>query len=149
MTSEPIHLVLADDDVDDTTLFLEALREISIPFRMTTVHDGEQLMNLLTKTLESNPKVIFLDLNMPRKNGFECLTEIKTNDKLKDIPIVIVSTTFKNEVVKLLYNNGAKYYICKPDEFNLLKKVIWSALTEILKTNKLTQPSPEDFVLSR
>jgi len=149
MTSEPIHLVLADDDVDDTTLFLEALREISIPFRMTTVHDGEQLMNLLTKTLESNPKVIFLDLNMPRKNGFECLTEIKTNDKLKDIPIVIVSTTFQNEVVKLLYKNGAQYYICKPDEFNLLKKVIWSALTEILKTNKLTQPSPEDFVLSR
>jgi CheY-like chemotaxis protein len=150
MPTEPIHLVLADDDIDDTTLFQEALREISIPFRMTTVHDGEQLMNLLTKTLkDNNPRVIFLDLNMPRKNGFECLTEIKTNEKLKDIPIVIVSTTFQNEVVKLLYKNGAHYYICKPDEFNLLKKVIWGALTEILKANNLTQPAPEDFVLSR
>jgi CheY-like chemotaxis protein len=148
--TEPIHLVLADDDADDTTLFQEALREISIPFRMTTVHDGEQLMNLLTKTLKNNnPRVIFLDLNMPRKNGFECLTEIKNNDMLKDIPIVIVSTTFQNEVVKLLYKNGAQYYICKPDEFSLLKKAIWSALTEILKANKITQPAPENFVLSR
>jgi CheY-like chemotaxis protein len=149
MASEPIHLVLADDDVDDTTLFQEALREISIPFRMTTVHDGEQLMNLLTKKLDNNPRVIFLDLNMPRKNGFECLTEIKNNDKLRNIPIVIVSTTFQNEVVKLLYKNGAQYYICKPDEFNQLKRVIWSALTEILKANDITQPAPEDFVLSR
>jgi CheY-like chemotaxis protein len=103
----------------------------------------------LTKKLDNNPRVIFLDLNMPRKNGFECLTEIKNNDKLRNIPIVIVSTTFQNEVVKLLYKNGAQYYICKPDEFNQLKRVIWSALTEILKANDITQPAPEDFVLSR
>ncbi len=146
--SAPLHLVLADDDTDDRSLFKEALNEIPLSINITTVHDGEQLMTLLNRDHEPLPQVIFLDLNMPCKNGFECLTEIKLDERLKSIPVIIFSTSFQKEVVKLLYMKGAQYYICKPDEYHQLKKVIANALVSILKTPIASQPPLEKFVLS-
>ena len=146
--SDPLHLVLADDDMDDHGLFKEVLNEIPISINITTAYDGEQLMALLNWIKEPLPQVIFLDLNMPRKNGFECLTEIKLNERLKRIPVIVLTTTFQKEVIKLLYKNGAQYYICKPDQYHQLKKVIAKALTFILKATTLSQPPPENFVLS-
>ena len=78
------------------------------------------------------PHILFLDLNMPRKNGFECLSEIKHNNKLKDLPVVIFSTSFEQEVVNLLYKNGAQYFIRKPSVFLQFKEIILHALLLVM-----------------
>lgn len=130
-----IHLLLADDDKDDCLLFKEALDELRVPAELSEVSDGEQLMRLLVQKTDELPSIIFLDLNMPRKNGFECLTEIKQSGKLKDIPVIIFSTSYDKDVANLLYHQGAQYYIRKPSEFSKLKKVIRDALTLILEKN--------------
>ena len=139
-------LLLADDDIDDCTFFEDALEELSISATLLTVNDGVQLMNFLSAKSDNLPDALFLDLNMPRKSGFECLSEIKLIDKLKDLPVIIFSTSLNIEVVDLLYQKGANYYIRKPGEYDKLKKVILEAVTLTLK-NKLTQPTRDKFIL--
>ena len=147
MSSKHLNLLLADDDTDDCIFFKEALEKLPLSTHLTTVHDGEQLMQLITKETNELPHVLFLDLNMPRKNGRECLLEIKLNKKLKQLPIIIYSTSLEQEVVNLLYKNGAQYYIRKPAEFLQLKKIIQQILILIAQENIL-QPTRENFVLT-
>ncbi|WP_100615680.1 response regulator [Confluentibacter citreus] len=153
MASIHINILLADDDKDDCLLFKEALEELKLQTTLTLVHDGEQLMQLLANLptgRHGNSKdvfdVLFLDLNMPRKNGFVCLEEIKSNNKLKSLPIIIFSTSYEQSVADLLYKNGAQYYICKPAEFSELKRIIQEALLLILQKNS-AQPPKEKFLL--
>jgi CheY-like chemotaxis protein len=147
MSSKHLNILLCDDDSDDCYFFNEALDNLFLPTNLTTVHDGEQLMQLLTNETNELPHVLFLDLNMPRKNGLECLTEIKHNNELKQLPVIIFSTSFDQEVVNLLYKNGAQYFIRKPSEFPQLQKVILQALTLISKEN-ISQPPRDNFVLT-
>ena len=119
-----LNILLADDDADDCIFFEQALVELIIPTHLTSVHDGEQLKQLLTSEIIQLPNILFLDLNMPRKNGFECLSEIKTSEKLKQLPVIVFSTSFEQEVVNMLYQNGAQYFIRKPSEFSQFKKII-------------------------
>jgi len=123
------HILLADDDEDDCLLFKDALEELELPVYLTVTNNGEQLMQALSDTNGLLPDIIFLDLNMPRKNGFECLTEIKQSEKLKQLPIVIFSTSFEKDMADLLYRQGAQYCIRKPNEFSRLKEVIHQALS--------------------
>src|ERR1041384_4215132 len=88
MDKEKIQILLSDDDKDDCFLFREALSELPHQTHLEIVNDGEQLMNYLHEHADRLPDVLFLDLNMPRKNGFECLSEIKHNDKLSSLPVV-------------------------------------------------------------
>src|SRR6187551_1938729 len=104
------NLLLADDDIDDCAFFKDALEELPVSATPLTVNDGVQLMNLLSAKSDNLPDILFLDLNMPRKSGFECLSEIKSIDKLKDLPVIIFSTSLGTEVVDLLYQKGAHYY---------------------------------------
>ena len=134
MSQTHIHLLLADDDKDDCLLFKEALEELPVSAELTMVDNGEELMRRLSKKAGELPSVIFLDLNMPRKNGFECLAEIKQSEKLKNLPVVIFSTSLDPEVVNMLYTRGAQYYIRKPSEFSRLKEVIDTAITLTLNT---------------
>ena len=146
MNTIKYNLLLADDDTDDCIFFQEVLDELGIAATLTIVNDGVELMHLLSKKTDTLPDVLFLDLNMPRKNGFECLLEIKLNDKLKRLPFVIFSTSLDMQVVNLLYEKGAHYYIRKPGEFSKLKKVIHEALT-ITSQTKSAQPVKEKFIL--
>ena len=146
MTYNLIKLLLADDDIDDCLFFKEALDELRIAAKLNTVHDGVQLMQLLFAKETEIPDVLFLDLNMPRKSGFECLSEIKAIDKLMNLPVIIFSTSLDVDVVNLLYEKGACFYIRKPGEFDQLKKVIFEALTLISQRN-LSQPARDKFVL--
>lgn len=143
---KPANIFLADDDADDRMLFEDALREICLLSKLTTVKDGLQLMLVLDITVPPPPDVIFLDLNMPKKNGFECLDEIKKTSKLKNIPIVIFSTSAEPEAVNKVYQQGAHYYMCKPGSFLLLKKAIKQVLAIDWKAH-LTQPLKDNFLL--
>lgn len=123
------HILLADDDIDDCFLFKEALDELQILSKFTIVHNGEQLMQLLNSG-ERLPDILFLDINMPRKNGFECLLEIKQSEKLKDIRVVMISTAFTQSNVDTLYKNGAMHYIHKSPSFSHLKILIKNSLIQ-------------------
>ena len=147
MTPENLNLFLYDDDKDDCLFFQDALGELPLSAQLTTVHNGEQLMQLLTERIGELPQCLFLDLNMPRKNGFECLSEIKLDENLKSIPVIIFSTSFELDVVNLLYKKGGQYYIRKPAEFSQLKKIIHEALILIAQGNN-SQPPREDFVIT-
>ncbi|HTH55919.1 MAG TPA: response regulator [Cyclobacteriaceae bacterium] len=147
MRIAPLNLLLADDDLDDCKFFQDALEELNISAKLATVHDGVQLMQLLLKMEGALPDALYLDLNMPRKDGFDCLVEIKQNQKLRHLPIIIVSTSFNLEVVNLLHQNGANYYICKPGEFLNIKKMILLSLSLIFEKGK-KQPVLEEFVLT-
>jgi len=140
------NLLLADDDIDDCIFFREALEDLPFSATLFTVNDGVQLMNYLSAKTDILPDALFLDLNMPRKSGFECLSEIKLVDKLKDIPIFIFSTSLDQDVVNLLYKTGANYYIRKPREYNGLKKVI-SEVVSIISNNKYPIPTRDKFIL--
>jgi CheY-like chemotaxis protein len=124
-----IQILLADDDEADCLLFKEALEELPVSSRLTIVHDGDELMNELTKEVSKLPDVLFLDLNMPRKNGFASLGEIKRSSDLQNLPVIIFSTSSAQESVKSVYRDAAHYYICKPADFSILKKVIYEALS--------------------
>ena len=134
-------LLLADDDIDDCTFFKEALEELPLTASLTTVNDGVELMQLLSGELTSFPDMLFLDLNMPRKTGYECLSEIKSNDKLKHLPVIILSTSFEHDIAKLLYKNGADFYLRKPGDFSILKQLIYKTIH--LVTDLKTKPRSE------
>jgi CheY-like chemotaxis protein len=146
MLLKQINILLADDDTDDCMFFKEALQELFLPTDLTAVHDGEELMQLLTNETTQLPHVLFLDLNMPRKNGFECLSEIKLNAKLNGIPVIIFSTSYENETVNQLHKSGAHYYIRKPSQFSQFKALIQQSLTNIAQAIT-DQPNRDNFVL--
>jgi CheY-like chemotaxis protein len=147
MNTISVNLLLADDDEDDCMFFSEALKELPIDSSLKTVNNGEQLMSLLTTNPATLPDILFLDLNMPRKTGYECLSEIKFNDRLKQLPVIIYSTSLNHELVDLLYEKGADHYIRKPGDFAKLKKAILEALTTIPLDNSQKR-SKEKFIIA-
>lgn len=147
MNTKQKSIFLADDDTDDCILFEDALREVCKDTKLQTANDGLELMDILEETVPPPPDVIFLDLNMPLKNGFECLADIKRTHKLKDIPVVIFSTSAQADAIEKVYQQGAHYYICKPSSFEKLKMAIKDILSKDL-ASRLTQPSREEFLLT-
>lgn len=146
MLVAPISILLADDDFDDCDLFKDALSELSIATSIMIVNDGEQLMRLLSEISGNLPDVLFLDLNFPRKAGFDCLAAIKRDEQLKSLFVVIFSTSVDEHLAEELYQHGAHYYICKPAEFSTLKKLIFKVL-RIIERGNLERPAIEDFIL--
>jgi|ERR1041385_4260153 CheY-like chemotaxis protein len=142
--AKPIHVLLADDDKDDRFFFKKALGEINLPTHFKSVHDGEQLMKHLYLHSNHLPDILFLDLNMPRKNGSECLSEIKTDRKLAHLPVVIYSTSLNEEIADILYEKGAHYYIRKHD-FPELKKLLYHFLN-LFSERKFKRPSRDKFI---
>ena len=141
------NIFLADDDEDDRDFFQQGLKEVCDPCILTTAENGEVLMNLLSRKVSGLPDIIFLDLNMPAKNGFECLEEIKKDQNLKNLPVIIFSTTAQEGAISQTYNLGANYYVVKPTDFKALKKIITRVLTMDWNKNN-AQPSKERFLLS-
>ncbi len=129
MENTPLHILLADDDESDRFLFKEVFEELSLKTIIHTVNDGIQLMDYLGKKNAPLPHLLFLDLNMPRKNGLECLKEIRSNEKLKDISIAIFTTSASDRDLEETFYNGANVYIKKPNNFSALKQVLEKAVT--------------------
>jgi CheY-like chemotaxis protein len=147
MVGDSLRILLADDDEDDCLFFKDALCELEIAAQVTVVADGVELMDFLVPGDGKFPNVIYLDLNMPRKNGQECLLEIRAIDALQHLPIIVYSTSFNIDVVNNLYLLGATYYIRKPAEFNSLKNVIRKSISLISGLNGV-RPAKENFVVN-
>ena len=146
MEKTKFHLILADDDIDDCDFFKDALEEIPELIKLTILNNGVELMEFLSRDSASHPNLIFLDLNMPKKSGMECIAEIKSSDTLSHIPIIIYSTSLDQTVVNTLFEMGAHHYIQKPAEFASIKKVIIKAISRF--NNTARQPrSEENFII--
>jgi len=139
------HIVLADDDDDDCDLFKEALDELLVVPRLTIAKDGQQLMNVLLQSDLAMPDMLFLDVNMPLKNGIECLHDIRETEKLKHLPVVIFSTSAQQWALERVYELGASIYVLKPNSFLKLKDVIRNVLTT--DWNKNPQMPRDEFLL--
>lgn len=144
--SKPISVLLADDDRDDCFFFKNALEKLSIPTELNIVRDGEQLINYLQKNVTTLPDVLFLDFNMPRKNGAEALREIKSHNKLKGLPVIMYSTSLHEAIADDLYDEGAHYFARKSG-LTELSNVLIRVLTLIIE-NKFQRPSKNNFLLS-
>lgn len=121
---DPMHILLADDDEDDRTLFSEAITELKMDNKLTLFRDGKGLMDYLVHPDIQLPHILFLDLNMPGKTGIDCLKEIRANTRFKDVSVAIYSTSSSEKDIEDTFIEGANIYIKKPNDFSMLKKVI-------------------------
>ncbi len=128
MENEPFHILLADDDEADRYLFTEAFSELELVTIVHTVNSGVQLLERLNLKNVRVPHLIFLDLNMPGKNGLDCLKEIRSIEKLKELSIAIYSTSGNEQDIEETFINGANVYITKPNDFSSLKQVLKKAV---------------------
>jgi CheY-like chemotaxis protein len=124
---DTINLVIADDDEDDCIFFSDAVAELNVSARIVCFSNGAELMEALAKeTLDSCPDILVLDLNMPLKNGMECLAEIRSNKVFDRLPIIIFSTSSQEQAVNAAYEGGATFYLKKPESFDKLKEaLVW------------------------
>lgn len=150
-TNQIKHLIIADDDEDDQMLLKEAIHEFAADIQCTPIHDGRQLMNFLKKG--NVPELLLLDLNMPYKNGMECLIEIRAIEALKHLPIVILSTSRNTRDIELCFTHGANLFFTKPCSFIMLKELIhsllkikWPDFKRISSKQKFTEIANSGFV---
>jgi CheY-like chemotaxis protein len=128
----PIVILMADDDDDDFMLTQKALKESKLLNELIRVSDGEELMDYLLRRGDyegketKRPGIILLDLNMPRKDGREALKEIKEHEELRDIPVVVFTTSKAEEDVYRSYQLGVNSFITKPVTFASLLDVMTS-----------------------
>jgi len=120
---------MVDDDADDQFFFCDAINELNNGLKCTTAYNGIDALKKIE--IPPPPDVIFLDLNMPVMNGFEFITVLQKDEKLKDIPVVIFTTSSSEHDKQKALRLGAKHYITKPTEFAKLK----SMLTETLQAS--------------
>ena len=128
MPLNTLNIALADDDDDDRTLFKEAMDEIKIKTKLSLFNNGKELMDYLILPNVILPEIVFLDLNMPIKNGMQCLHEIRNHPKLQDLLVAIYSTSSSEGDIEETFVNGANIYINKPNSFGALKQVIEKVL---------------------
>ncbi|MFC6191151.1 response regulator [Dyadobacter subterraneus] len=121
-------IYLVDDDDDDRMLIREAIEGIVKNVTIVEITDGQELLELIEKVnLETDPSLILMDMNMPRMSGIESLSILKSNPSLRHIPIVMISTTSNNELIRQAYDQGINAYITKPvsiQEYNHLAEAI-------------------------
>lgn len=140
-------ILIADDDMDDQYMIKQAFSSINLNENVHTVNDGVELLDYLHKRGKYKdvavliPKVILLDLNMPKKDGRECLKEIKSNTRLNKIPIIIYSTSSNPDDISYAYEHGASSYITKPYSYQELVKIMdifkqyWFNIVKTSRTN--------------
>ncbi|MBQ0733343.1 response regulator [Aquimarina celericrescens] len=131
MNLDALKVVLVDDDEDDRLLFKDAIEEVDMNTNLLLFGNGQEFMDYISLSGQPLPHLVFLDLNMPVKDGIQCLTEIRSTSTLKDLSVAIYSTSSSDKDIEQTFINGANIYINKPSDFSKLKK----AIKEVLKLN--------------
>lgn len=123
---KPITFFLADDDPDDVDLFADVLRDVDPAITLHTAGDGEETLAKLRSESEALPDLIFLDLNMPRMGGKECLRELKGDPQLQPVPVIMYTTSSQSRDIEEAMQNGAVCFITKPSSLKELRHILSS-----------------------
>lgn len=135
----PVDILVIEDNPGDVRLIVETFKVSKIPHNLVVATDGEEALQILKNQCKESkhPKLIILDLNLPKKSGKEVLNEIKTDNILKHIPVIIFTTSNESEDIKQCYHNHANAYINKPIDLDKFVDVINSMQKFWIKTAKL------------
>ena len=119
-----VTFLLADDDADDKTLFCEALSEIDPAIVCHTASDGKEALEILSEKQIKKPNIIFLDINMPVMDGWQCLGRLKEHMDHKDIPVIMYSTSSYQRDIELALQGGAFCFFTKPSDYRELRNIL-------------------------
>ncbi len=124
----PIHILLVEDNEGDVFMTIEALQERKIVNKISVVNDGKEAIEFLEKegryTTVEYPDLVLLDINLPKKNGHEVLAYIKNSEKLKHIPVIMLTTSSSERDIQMSYQNHANCFITKPVDADDFLKVV-------------------------
>jgi CheY-like chemotaxis protein len=143
-------VIMADDDADDRMIFQEVVQEIAPSVKLNIVSDGQVLMSLLGNYI---PDLLFMDLDMPYKNGLQCIKEIRENPALTDLPIVVLSSTNRPHNIVTAYEVGAHLVIQKTGSYQEMKDAFSSVLSldwrkpELIKAQHIANGSFKVFTI--
>lgn len=144
MNAEPIDILLVEDNVHDAELTIRALLKSGITNPLLHVKDGEEAINFMygkghysNKNANDLPKLILLDLKMPKVDGIEVLRVLKGDEHLKKVPVVLLTSSKEDKDVKECYSCGVNSYIVKPVDFDSYKKSVTSVAFYWLTLNQL------------
>lgn len=145
-----INVLLADDNDDDLVMVRRAFQKLKTLKILQTVQNGEEVISFLKNIHQdkkkSLPDLILLDINMPKKDGFETLTELKNDPDLKHIPVIIFTTSNRNKDIERAYSLGASSFVTKPTILGDLERIVeqfeqyWSLVAKLM-----TLPSSNHF----
>jgi CheY-like chemotaxis protein len=130
---DQVEILLVDDSETDAELAIRSLKKHNLANKLTWVKDGQEALDYLfrqgdyTQREDTIPRIIFLDLNMPRVNGFEVLKAIKADERTKRIPVVVMTSSREDQDVLQTYDLGVNSYVVKPLDFNALADVVGHA----------------------
>jgi chemotaxis family two-component system response regulator Rcp1 len=123
-----VEILLVDDNIGDVVLSKEALKAVEFPNRVSVVRDGCEALEFLRRTGKfanaSRPDLILLDINMPRKNGCEVLEEVRSDEDLRLIPIVILTSSEAEDDIRRSYELGANCFVTKPADLDEMVRVV-------------------------
>lgn len=137
-------ILLADDDHDDYDYFDSALRVLAIPYELRHAEDGEMLFELLK---EAVPDLLFLDIDMPCKDGITCITEIRKNPLYNHMPVIMFTAHVHKEYINGTYENGANFYIVKSTSISSLADKLRKIFAVDWKS-QLYYPAKHEYVLA-
>lgn len=138
------HILLAEDDDDDYLIFTVAIQDTKLAVAITRAENGDELMKLLE---ESIPDILFLDLEMPCKDGKQCLKEIRSNQKYDELPIILYTSYREPGSVEFCFRQGANLYVIKPSSISELSEILRRILTIDWKQLMYFPPKSE-FVIN-
>jgi CheY-like chemotaxis protein len=149
--TKALSFLLVDDDTDDTSLFKEVLEEVNPSIIFNWAEDGQQALQFLKNQKSELPDVIFLDLNMPRMGGKECLAEIKNDEKLHKIPVIMYTTSSQSKDIEETIQKGAICFITKPTNMkelkNILSSIAGNVRSNLEKTLRLLSNNTTTFIV--
>ena len=129
------YIVIVDDDEDDRFLIESAFQETMLPTQLSFFENGDSLLSFLSNPPDPLPSVILMDINMPGRSGIETLQILKTTKAIKNIPIVILSTTKSTHEIAEVYRSGANSFVNKPSSYVGLKTLVNKIHSYWIETN--------------
>lgn len=142
----PVKVFLADDDEDDLSFFEIALKAADANAILKTADNGQKLIDNLVYAGDEHPDLIFLDINMPCKTGHECLKEIRANNNLEKVPVIMFTTSNHPQEIEKAFNNGANLFVVKPANLQLLETILRKILVMVFEEDFLP-PQKKRFLL--
>jgi CheY-like chemotaxis protein len=137
-------ILLAEDDADDLEIFKSALDELGLKYELRCAENGDMLLVLLEERI---PYILFLDIQMPCKDGIACIREIRQDRRYDSLPVIMYTSFFRDIYVKESFRTGANYFVTKPNNFaELVAKL--RKIFAIDWRNYLHYPTYDDFLIN-